>query len=288
MSHPETEAYLAALPPDQRAALERLRAQVLRAAPRAEAHFGYGLPGFTYNGHPFLYLGAAKKHCALYGSNDERIVAKLGGFKHSKGAIQFTPEKPLPATLVKEIVKTRIAASEAKWGPIGATLPPKKARAAGTGSPKKATKAAAVAQKKPRTIAAATPRKRAAATQANVDAFVENLAHPHKKTIEAVRTALREAGPRLTERIKWNAPSLHLDGVDFSAFQLRAQGFVQLILLFPHGIVGEAPGGKAALLEGAWPDRRFVRFVDEADVQKKKRALTKIVRAWVENETRHA
>jgi uncharacterized protein YdhG (YjbR/CyaY superfamily) len=275
MSHPETEAYLAALPPDQRAALERLRAQVLRAAPRAEAHFGYGLPGFTYNGHPFLYLGAAKKHCALYGSNDETIVAKLGKFKHSKGAIQFTPDKPLPAALVKEIVKSRIAANEAKWGRGTVTKPAKKATTAGASSAKMPTK-----------NAAAAPKRRSVAGEEDVDAFVRNLDHPHQSTIEAVRAVLRKAGLQLTERIKWNAPSLHLDGVDFSAFHLRAKGFVQLILLFPHGIVGEAPGGKAGLLEGAWPDRRFVRFVDEADVQKKKRALTKIVKAWVENETR--
>lgn len=131
----KTDAYLAALPADQRAALERLHAQVMRAAPRAEAHFGYGMPGFTYNGHPFLYLGAAKNHCALYGSNDATILAKLGAFRHSKGAIQFTPDAPLPAKLVKEIVESRIAANVARWG----APPMKKTTPAGTATKAKTT-----------------------------------------------------------------------------------------------------------------------------------------------------
>ena len=63
-----TDDYMAVLPAGQRIALERLRKQILAAAPDADDHFGYGLPGFKYNGHPMLYIGAAKNHCALYGS----------------------------------------------------------------------------------------------------------------------------------------------------------------------------------------------------------------------------
>ncbi len=110
-----------------------------------------------------------------------------------------------------------------------------------------------------------------------VDAFLQGLEHPQRALIVAIRDDLRRAGPSLAERVKWNAPSTHLDGVDFSAFNLRAKGFVQLILLFPNGLVGEDAG----ILEGPWPDRRFVRFVDEADYRGKRAALGKIVRAWI-------
>jgi uncharacterized protein YdhG (YjbR/CyaY superfamily) len=117
--------YLAALPPAQRRALNELRTQILAAAPGAVEHFGYGLPGFKLNGHPLLYIGAATNHCAIYGeNNDERLAARLKGYKQSKGTIQFTPDKPIPAAVVKAIVKSRVAAHEAKWG--GST--PKKAR----------------------------------------------------------------------------------------------------------------------------------------------------------------
>jgi uncharacterized protein YdhG (YjbR/CyaY superfamily) len=120
-----TEEYLRLLPGDQRAALDRLRKLIRGAAPRAEPHFGYGLPGFKLDGHPFIYFGAAKKHCAIYGYNDGVLAEKLSGFKQSKGTIQFTPDNPIPAALVKELVRSRAAANRAKWP---AASPKKRAR----------------------------------------------------------------------------------------------------------------------------------------------------------------
>jgi len=110
-----TMAYLNALPADQRKALESLRKQILAACPGAEEHFGYGMPGFKYNGHPMLYVGAAKNHVALYGVVPSGFKDRLKDFAVSKGAIQFTPEKPLPAALVKDIVKAKCAEIEVRW-----------------------------------------------------------------------------------------------------------------------------------------------------------------------------
>jgi uncharacterized protein YdhG (YjbR/CyaY superfamily) len=120
-----TKQYLALLPEGQRAALERLREQILNAARDAEEHFGYGLPGFKYNDHPMLYLGAAKKHLALYGSVPTGFKDRLKDFTVSKGTIQFTPEKPLPAALVKDIVKAKLAEIEARW-PLKSRTAPRK------------------------------------------------------------------------------------------------------------------------------------------------------------------
>lgn len=110
-----TDEYLSQLPADKRKALATLRKQILAAAPGAEEHFGYGLPGFKHNGHPMLYLGAAKNHVALYGSVPAGFKERLKDFTVSKGAIQFTPEKPLPAGLVKDIVKAKVAEIELRW-----------------------------------------------------------------------------------------------------------------------------------------------------------------------------
>lgn len=110
-----TDDYMAVLPAGQRIALERLRKQILAAAPDADDHFGYGLPGFKYNGHPMLYIGAAKNHCALYGSVPVGFKERLKDFTVSKGTIQFTPEKPLPVALVKDIVKAKCAEIEVRW-----------------------------------------------------------------------------------------------------------------------------------------------------------------------------
>ncbi len=107
--------YLAALPKDQRDALQKLRKQIMVAAPGIEEHFGYGMPAFKYNGHPMLYIGAAKNHCALYGSVPPGMKEALKGFTVSKGAIQFTPDKPIPPEVVKAIVRAKANEIELRW-----------------------------------------------------------------------------------------------------------------------------------------------------------------------------
>lgn len=113
-------------------ALETLRKQILAAAPGAEEHFGYGLPGFKHNGHPLVYIGAAKDHVALYGSVPVGFKERLKGFTVTKGTIRFTPEKPLPAALVKDIVKAKMMDIDVRW--------PEKARSRSTSAKKNARK----------------------------------------------------------------------------------------------------------------------------------------------------
>ena len=110
-----TVEYLDAVPADQRAALRKLRKQIIAAAPDCEEYIGYGLPGFKLNGHPILYIGAAKHHCALYGAVPAGFSEQLKGYQVSKGTIRFTPEKPLLAALVKAIVKAKVAENEMRW-----------------------------------------------------------------------------------------------------------------------------------------------------------------------------
>jgi uncharacterized protein YdhG (YjbR/CyaY superfamily) len=115
MAMERIEAYLIRLPAAQRKALQALRMQILSALPGIEEHFGYGMPAFRYRGHPLLYIGAAKEHCALYGNVPAAFKEDLKGFKTSKGAVRFTPEKPLPAGLVNAIVQSKAADIEARW-----------------------------------------------------------------------------------------------------------------------------------------------------------------------------
>ncbi len=122
-----TDEYLDALPNEQRMALQKLRKQILAAAPDCEEYFGYGMPGFKLNGHAMLYMGAAKNHCALYGAIPKGFNVELKDFKRSKGTVQFTPEKPIPAAVVKVIVKAKVAEMNAKW-PVKTQADPKKER----------------------------------------------------------------------------------------------------------------------------------------------------------------
>jgi ribosomal-protein-alanine N-acetyltransferase len=106
-----TTDYLAALPPEQRAALEKLRKAILAAAPRAEECISYQLPAFRLDGKMLVWFGATKKHCAFYpGAVVQALADELSEYETSKGTIRFQPDHPLPAALVRKLVKARIAA----------------------------------------------------------------------------------------------------------------------------------------------------------------------------------
>lgn len=109
------DAYLEAQSPEFREALETLRAQIKAAAPKAEETISYGMPAYKYKG-PLVYFGAFKKHCSFFPGSATILANQkdLKGFTVAKGTIQFTPEKPLPAALVKRIVKERIRENEAR------------------------------------------------------------------------------------------------------------------------------------------------------------------------------
>ncbi|MBL7981781.1 MAG: DUF1801 domain-containing protein [Flavobacteriales bacterium] len=96
--------------------MQTLRKQILAAGPELEEHFGYGMPAFKHNGHPVVYIGAAKAHCALYGSVPSGFAEQLKGYKTSKGTIRFTPDRPLPLEAVKAIVREKCAEIEVRWG----------------------------------------------------------------------------------------------------------------------------------------------------------------------------
>jgi len=104
--------YLASLPADKRAALERLRKSIRAAAPRAEERISYRLPAFYLDGKPLVLFGATANHCAFYPGSGTAVEAhkdELKGYSTSKGTIRFQPDKPLPSSLVRKLVKYRIA-----------------------------------------------------------------------------------------------------------------------------------------------------------------------------------
>jgi len=109
---PQTiDEYLARVSDDQRAALEKLRKTIRSAAPKAEECISYSMPAFRLNGI-LVGFAAKQKHCALYpfsGTTVRNFKKELEGFETSMGAIRFQPDTPLPAALVRKIVKARIA-----------------------------------------------------------------------------------------------------------------------------------------------------------------------------------
>lgn len=109
------DAYLKPLEPDKRAALQKLRTIIRAAVPRGEECISYGLPCLRLDGRMLLHYGAAANHCSFYpGAIVREFEAELEGFGVSKGTIRFTPERPLPAMLVRKIVKALIARQKAR------------------------------------------------------------------------------------------------------------------------------------------------------------------------------
>ncbi len=109
---PQTiDEYLAPLPQDKRAALEKLRNAIRSAAPTAEEYIGYGIPCFRLGGKLLVSFGAAAKHCAFYPGKHpiEANKTALKSYEVEKSTIRFDSKKPLPAALVKKLVKSRIA-----------------------------------------------------------------------------------------------------------------------------------------------------------------------------------
>ena len=107
------------------------------------------------------------------------------------------------------------------------------------------------------------------------DVFMELLEHPLKDVVEAVRQIIK-SNSRLSERIKWAAPSYHLDNTDLLTFNLRqAKG---VMLVFHHITIVSI---KSDLLEGDYKDRRLMYFTDLADVETKKPELDRILKEYI-------
>jgi uncharacterized protein YdhG (YjbR/CyaY superfamily) len=112
----DVDEYLAAVPDDARATLEKLRTAIKAAAPEATEVISYQVPTFKYQGRPLVSFGVAKNHCALYVMSPGVMEAheeELKTYDTAKGTIRFPVGQPLPNTLVQKLVRARIEEHQA-------------------------------------------------------------------------------------------------------------------------------------------------------------------------------
>jgi uncharacterized protein YdhG (YjbR/CyaY superfamily) len=110
------DEYIRAFPAEVRGRLQTLRQLITAAAPEAVESISYQMPAFKMNGKNLVYFAAAKNHIGLY-PTPSAVAAfqqELAGYKTAKGSIQFPMDKPLPATLIRKIVKFRVAEEKKK------------------------------------------------------------------------------------------------------------------------------------------------------------------------------
>jgi uncharacterized protein YdhG (YjbR/CyaY superfamily) len=110
------DEYLAAVPDEVRPVLEKLRRTIRAAAPMAEEVISFQIPTFRYHG-PLVHFAAFRNHCSFFGVSKpviDRFSSELTPWDTSGTTIHFSAKNPLPASLVKKIVKARVEENEAR------------------------------------------------------------------------------------------------------------------------------------------------------------------------------
>jgi uncharacterized protein YdhG (YjbR/CyaY superfamily) len=114
------DAYLAALPDDQRDALAALRARLKAILPDHPEVMSYAMPGFRQpgpKGRMVVGYAAFARHLGLY-PHSGSVIPRIdcAPFKTSKSGVLFTPDRPLPDALLRQIIATRQAELAAGYG----------------------------------------------------------------------------------------------------------------------------------------------------------------------------
>ena len=111
----DVDAYLAKVPEPARTTLGKLRTTIRSAVPaETTEQLSYGIPAFYFRGALVAYA-AFKNHCSFFpmqASLIDEMQEELKSYRTAEGTLQFPLDKPLPATLVKKMVKKRVAENE--------------------------------------------------------------------------------------------------------------------------------------------------------------------------------
>ena len=103
------DEYIAGFPDDVQVKLEKLRATIRQAAPRAQEKISYQMPTFFLEGN-LVHFAAYKNHIGFYPtpSGIEHFKELLSVYKGAKGSVQFPLDEPIPYELVDKIVAFRV------------------------------------------------------------------------------------------------------------------------------------------------------------------------------------
>jgi uncharacterized protein YdhG (YjbR/CyaY superfamily) len=116
MNEITVDEYLGKLPRDQRTVLENLRRTIKALSPEITELISYGIPSFKYKGRQFVAFAAYPSHINFLIMSYpimETFKSDLKRFETDKATIRFTVEKPMPAALLKKLIKARMAEIEA-------------------------------------------------------------------------------------------------------------------------------------------------------------------------------
>jgi len=125
------DAYVAAQPQPARSALERVRATIRKALPRATEGISYQIPVYKLDGAMVLYFAGFQQHYSIYPASSHLVSAlkkELAGFLHSKATIRFPVTDAVPTRLIARIAKLRAAEAAVSKARRTKRAAPKRAR----------------------------------------------------------------------------------------------------------------------------------------------------------------
>jgi uncharacterized protein YdhG (YjbR/CyaY superfamily) len=114
------DEYIAAQPEAARPHLERIRATIRKAAPKAEESISYQIAAYKLNGYPVLFFAGFKKHVGVYpitGAAAKEFAAEIKPYLASKATLRFPLDQPLPTRLIAAIAKFRAKDAPAPKAP---------------------------------------------------------------------------------------------------------------------------------------------------------------------------
>jgi uncharacterized protein YdhG (YjbR/CyaY superfamily) len=113
------DAYLATVTGPRRAHLEALRRRIRSIVPEAAECISYGMPAFRVDRAVVGGFAATARGCSYYpfsGTTLATLASDLAGYARTKSALHFGPERPLPTSLVRKLLRARIAELRSEGG----------------------------------------------------------------------------------------------------------------------------------------------------------------------------
>jgi uncharacterized protein YdhG (YjbR/CyaY superfamily) len=111
------DGYLKGVPEERRRALERLRKTIRSIIPEAQECISYRIPAFRVNDVVVAGFCATTKGCSYFpfsGSTLKRLGPLVSRYEQTKSSLHFSPDIPLPLTLVRKLIETRMAETKEK------------------------------------------------------------------------------------------------------------------------------------------------------------------------------
>ncbi len=125
---------------------------------------------------------------------------------------------------------------------------------------------------------AEVPKKKSSkpSDEEQVISYMKALKHPLKDEMEEIRKIIKGVDKRISERIKWNAPSYYYiqDMVTFGPARPGSPYGDKLLLVFHHPLIVKI---KSELLEGEFKDRRLAYFESMKEIKSNKKELIRII-----------